>query len=321
MKKLAMILLAVLVIGPFVRIGTYAQAAEPMRKVSVYFISMQYTFNGQRLAPPSDQQGFIYHNHAYVPLRFISNALDKNVAWDNASSTVTVSVPSAVQQQQIQQVNAKRKVEAKDSSSVAAAAKISTSIQADFRPVHYRFDGRAVASSAAEPGFMYKDHLYVPLRFFSDAVGQAIHWDPATYSIQVNAKQSATDNSSSSDASQPNASAAGGSGSAATDITYDAIVKSYDTQIASLKNSAKAYFMKLAGEYLNAKDDATKQKIAVEAKAKLKQYDQQFATLMSSLKSKLTENGYSTSVVTQDEQQYQQEKAAAMKLMNSMISP
>ncbi|HEX9059672.1 MAG TPA: stalk domain-containing protein [Clostridia bacterium] len=58
--------------------------------IDVETVSLKYFFDGVEKAPPSDQQGFIYKGRTYVPLRFISEALDKNVSWEGKTSSIYI---------------------------------------------------------------------------------------------------------------------------------------------------------------------------------------------------------------------------------------
>lgn len=60
-------------------------------QIEVYFRSLKYMFDGVQKAPSANQgQGFIYNGTTYVPLRFVSEALGKEVSWDKQTSTIWV---------------------------------------------------------------------------------------------------------------------------------------------------------------------------------------------------------------------------------------
>ncbi|MCS7459729.1 peptidylprolyl isomerase [Paenibacillus doosanensis] len=60
-------------------------------QIEVYFQNLKYMFDGFEKKPAEDQgQGFIYNGTTYVPLRFVSEALGKDVQWDDETQTIWV---------------------------------------------------------------------------------------------------------------------------------------------------------------------------------------------------------------------------------------
>lgn len=71
--------------------GSWAVATEVGEKqISVFYNPLKYYFDGVEKAPPEDQQGFVYNNRTYVPLRFMSEALGKTVNYDPATFSIYV---------------------------------------------------------------------------------------------------------------------------------------------------------------------------------------------------------------------------------------
>jgi hypothetical protein len=58
-------------------------------------------------------------------------------------------------------------------------------IRVSYLPLKYMFDGVEKAPPADQQGFTYNGRTFVPLRFMGDALGKAIEYDPATYTIYV----------------------------------------------------------------------------------------------------------------------------------------
>lgn len=83
------IFLAGVIIGAFVFSSSLAQAWTGQLQVD--FIPLNYFFNGVQKYPPSDQQGFIYNERTYVPLRFIAEASGLSVDWDGNTNSIYVS--------------------------------------------------------------------------------------------------------------------------------------------------------------------------------------------------------------------------------------
>jgi hypothetical protein len=61
--------------------GGVSFAASSAQNISVYFQPLKYFFDGQ-LKTPQEGAGFIYNNVTYVPLRFVSESLGKEVHFD-----------------------------------------------------------------------------------------------------------------------------------------------------------------------------------------------------------------------------------------------
>ncbi|MFE5317244.1 peptidylprolyl isomerase [Paenibacillus sp. NPDC056579] len=69
--------------------GTVAYASGT--QIEVYFQNIKYMFDGFEKKPAEDQgQGFIYNGTTYVPLRFVSEALGKEVQWDGDTQTAWI---------------------------------------------------------------------------------------------------------------------------------------------------------------------------------------------------------------------------------------
>lgn len=68
----------------------------------------------------------------------------------------------------------------------------STSIDVNFQPLKYFFDGVEKKAPADQQGFMYKGTTYVPLRFVSEALGKKVGYDGKTSSIYVGKQKEGT---------------------------------------------------------------------------------------------------------------------------------
>lgn len=68
--------------------GTAAFATNST-SIEVFFRPLHYIFDGEAKAP-SDGAGFIYNGSTYVPLRFVSEALGKEVNFDNDTGTIWI---------------------------------------------------------------------------------------------------------------------------------------------------------------------------------------------------------------------------------------
>jgi NPCBM/NEW2 domain./Copper amine oxidase N-terminal domain. len=68
----------------------------------------------------------------------------------------------------------------------------STSIDVNFQPLKYFFDGVEKKAPADQQGFVYKGTTYVPLRFVSEALGKKVGYDGKTSSIYVGKQKEGT---------------------------------------------------------------------------------------------------------------------------------
>ncbi|RTE05450.1 lamin tail domain-containing protein [Paenibacillus whitsoniae] len=75
--------------------GATAAYAAGGTMIEVYFEKLKYIFDGTEKQPTADQgQGFIYKGTTYVPLRFVTESLGKEVGWNDAAKTITIGKPS-----------------------------------------------------------------------------------------------------------------------------------------------------------------------------------------------------------------------------------
>ncbi len=71
-------------------LNAFAFADDGSSSIKVYFKSLKYVFHGVEKEPGENQKGFVYQDVTYVPLRFVSEALGKKVAWDDQTNTIIV---------------------------------------------------------------------------------------------------------------------------------------------------------------------------------------------------------------------------------------
>ncbi|MFC4810141.1 stalk domain-containing protein [Paenibacillus sp. GCM10023250] len=72
-------------------LGSTTVYATDSTRIEVYFKKLKYVFNGIEKVPNSAGEGFIYQGTTYVPLRFVSESLDKEVSWNPGTGTIRVS--------------------------------------------------------------------------------------------------------------------------------------------------------------------------------------------------------------------------------------
>lgn len=79
--------------------STMAMSAEKItsKNLKVFFRNIKINVNN-KIYNPSTTEPFIYNDRVYVPIRMVSEALGKNVEWDNANSTVIINDGAELQQ-------------------------------------------------------------------------------------------------------------------------------------------------------------------------------------------------------------------------------
>jgi hypothetical protein len=330
MKVKKMILLATLTaaIGLSSSIASAEQTPVP---VDLYYVSMHFTFDGKEYAPASSQKGFIYEGSSYVPLRFVSYALNKAVDWDQTTYTVTVRDPKQNEQVSIDEY--KLNAQVRNNGDLKGPDVIEpTQVEAYFEHVNYVFDGKESAPPEDKPGIIMDGSLYVPIRFYSESVGREISWDQATYTVSANTKGNDSNAGKSQDTKTSEASGGkagtgtnvpatggtgnpvpGGGGTPLGPVTYDSIKAEADSQISALQSEASQYFYTLLYNYGQepSQDATTKARYKAQGEAALAGYDSRFDAIMSNLSAKLTAGGYDTSIVQTYYSQYEDAKAIA----------
>jgi hypothetical protein len=68
----------------------FSSVAYAATKIEVTFLPLKYYFDGIQKLAPEDQQGFVYKGTTYVPLRFVSEALEKEVGYEGKTKSVYV---------------------------------------------------------------------------------------------------------------------------------------------------------------------------------------------------------------------------------------
>lgn len=66
--------------------------------IPVYFEQVEYVFDGEKKQPPQDLPGLIYQDSLYVPMRFMSESIGKEINWDPETYTVTASTAGMVEE-------------------------------------------------------------------------------------------------------------------------------------------------------------------------------------------------------------------------------
>jgi len=90
MKKIVLIILAVALFLTSVGI---ILASSGNKTITITYRNISIYINGTKKVP--DDEPFIYNSSTYVPLRFVSEALDKEVKWDGTTNRIDINDKSA----------------------------------------------------------------------------------------------------------------------------------------------------------------------------------------------------------------------------------
>lgn len=266
--------------------------------VKVQSMNVKMIFDGVSIQPPVGQYVFMYNNTTYVPLRFMSYALQKSVAWDAKNIKVTIAEPSSSELVVIKEylMNATNG----NSASVVSKNLVLNQVKAS-----YVFNGGTKVLPTGQSSFILNGSLYVPLRFLSESVGHNISWDQKTKTITAASKayqeQGGTKDTSPVVTSAPtDSTGAVGAGSAGTGkVSYESITSETEAKLTALKDQSQSTLMSIALEYLGAKDEASKKSIKAKGVQQLSAFTASFNSIVADAEQKLNNNDYPTDVINQ----------------------
>ncbi|MEK4060368.1 MULTISPECIES: stalk domain-containing protein [Paenibacillus] len=271
--------------------------------IKVQNINVKTIFDGISMVPPSGQLVFIHNNTTYVPLRFMSYALQKSVAWDAKNLKVTVNEPSSSELVVIKEylMNVTNNKDTFVSKSVTLS-----DVKANFV-----FNGKAKTLPKSQSSYLVNGTLYVPLRFLSESVGNEISWDQKTMTITAKSKdyvehikeeQMNGGNTAGNIGPEPSPTASSsptGGSSATGKVSYEEITSATESKLNSLKSQSKSTLFNTAMEYLAAQDDASKASVIAKGKQQLASFTSSFNSIVSDAEQQLKANGYSTDIINQ----------------------
>ncbi|MEC0132123.1 MULTISPECIES: copper amine oxidase N-terminal domain-containing protein [Paenibacillus] len=278
--------------------------------IKVQSMNVNLIFDGVSIHPPAGQYVFMYNNTTYVPLRFMSYALQKSVAWDAKNVKVTVAEPSSSELVVIKEYL----MNATNGNNTSAAAK---NIVLNQVKASYVFNDATKALPTGQSSFILNGSLYVPLRFLSESVGHNISWDQKTKTITAASKayQEQTTNGSTNNGKDPSPVAtpaptdttgATGGGSAGTGkISYETITSDTEAKLTALKNQSQSTLMSIAFEYVGATDEASKKSIKAKGVQQLASFTASFNSIVTDAEQKLNSNGYSTEIISQYKSEFE----------------
>lgn len=302
-----------------------ASAAADSDSIKVQSMNVKMVFDGVSMQPPTGQHVFIYNNTTYVPIRFVSYALQKSVSWDVKNLKVTVAEPSSSELVVIKEY-------LMNTGNVDNATAATKNIVLSKVKASYVFNGSSKAVPSGQASYMLNGSLYVPLRFLSESVGNTITWDQKTKTItaasagyeEQSGSSSGTNSTGGTGTSAtatpaPTSGATAGGGSAGTGtLTYDQITSATEAKLTALRSQSTSTLMSLALEYVSATDDASKASIMANGKQQLASFTGSFNSIIADAESQLTANGYSTDIISQYRATFEAELQKGMALAEGM---
>ncbi|WP_339169485.1 copper amine oxidase N-terminal domain-containing protein [Paenibacillus sp. FSL H7-0943] len=293
--------------------------------IKVQSMNVNLIFDGVSIQPPEGQYVFMYNNTTYVPLRFMSYALQKSVAWDAKNIKVTVAEPSSSELVVIKEYL----MNATNGNSSSAAAK---NIVLNQVKASYVFNSATKALPTGQSSFILNGSLYVPLRFLSESVGHNISWDQKTKTITAASKayqEQTTNGSTNNDnvkdpspvatpAPTDTTGAPGGSSAGTGKVSYETITSDTEAKLTALKNQSQSTLMSIAFEYVGATDEASKKSIKAKGVQQLASFTASFNSIVADAEQKLNSNGYSTEIINQYRATFETELDSGKKIAEAM---
>jgi hypothetical protein len=333
-KWLMLVLTVIVSVGFFLPSGGILQAAKKdsaIVPIQVNRVPLNFIVNGQLYLTPNEQEGFVFNNNTYVPLRFAAYTFGQDVRWDADTYTVTIGNPTQVQQEIISNYNTQNRRELSEKVPSGTNKGKAVKLDVSMKPVKYIFSNEEKIPSSDRPGIMYQGTLYVPFRFFSESLGIKLDYDGKTRSItalvekvdEKGANQTASNGTIGNVTPVIEVPTVGGSAGSSPIITvpapkksYDSIVNETNTSLTRLKASCRNKLAAVYLVYVNATTEEAKLSAIQSGYSIVASCDSEFLSLMSSFTRQMTDNGYEyTAAVESYSKAYDQEKETAIKAL------
>ncbi|WP_151736553.1 stalk domain-containing protein [Paenibacillus tengchongensis] len=293
-------------------------AAPVANNVKVQTMNVKMIFDGVSIQPPAGQYTFIYNSSTYVPLRFMSYALQKSVSWDAKNIRATVSKPNSSELVIIKEYLMNLGDSASSGNKNIVLNKVNAS---------YIFEEASKNLPTGQSSFIVNGTLYVPLRFFAESVGHSIGWDQKTKTItaksasyqETNSTNSgSTNNNTSSGTSTTPSKGSSGDGSAIAIPTYEQITSSTEAKLTALQSQSTSTLMELAIQYLSTTDEATKSSLLAQGKKQLSSFTASFNSIVADAEQQLTKYGYPTAIIGEYRATFEAELQKGMEIAEGM---
>ena len=331
-----------------------AAASTKTDNIPVTVLPVHYQFNGVEYAPSKEQHSFLYNNSVYVPLRFVANSLNKTVRWDAATKTVTVREPNASEQLLIEEYKLNAAVRNTGQVAKTDVKDAVKKLTVNVAQITYIFDGKTVKPKAELPGLITKGTVYVPVRFFSEALGNEVKWEKKTNTVFANTpehsknqdqkdestkpadksnqlstgttkeEQKGNNGGQSGNVTAPNNPSTPSNPSNPSDLitptkTYDSIVNDAEKKLYSLQSKAESSLLEIAKKYINEKDSTEKERLKNEGINEFDSFKNQFESIINETQQQLSSNGYNTNIINSYQKEFDRQVELGKKILDGML--
>ncbi|MGN7455601.1 copper amine oxidase N-terminal domain-containing protein [Paenibacillus pasadenensis] len=304
-----------------------AQAAAS--QATTQSVAFETIFDGRTLEMPHGQYLFSHQGTSYVPIRYIAYGLLQSVQWNASTATVSVSKPTDKELVVLREyfLNA---IGASGTPASIGNQKLT------IKPakVSFVFYGAKKQLPAGQTAYMLNNSLYVPIRFMSESTGMNVKWDSSSKRITITSpasvqpKEPEPGNPASENAAGSDNSGAGGNTSGVAQgggivipsvPTYEDVKFRADAKLQTLYMNAKTTFLKLGQQYVDTSDKSKRAALKKQGEDSLTSFTSQFDSLVSQVEAELTKYGYSTSIIQEYRQKFNEELNAGKELMSDML--
>lgn len=312
-NRLLLMSLVVMLLVSIVPAGAWAASTPAPKTISIKTQPINLFFDGQELKLPEGQYSFIYQGRTYVPIRYMSYALQKTVGWDADKFMVSINDPK---EQELAELKKQLLLVTSGDKKAQPAQTLA------MKPVEAKlvFNGKEKTLPKGQTLFIYKGSIYVPLRFLSESVGSEITWDDKTRTVK--SESAAYREQNGEEPSTPGQDgggvAPGEPGGEVPKQTYEQITANAASRLETLKSSCKNELIDLAMKYFDATDEDGKTKIKTQISQKVDSCTAQFEAILSDVTATLEANDYSTAIIAEYREAFEAEIEAGKKIIGNM---
>ncbi|REK69282.1 copper amine oxidase N-terminal domain-containing protein [Paenibacillus paeoniae] len=315
-NRLLLVSLVVMLLVSIAPAGVWAANTPAPKTIAIKTQPINLIFDGQDLKLPEGQYSFIYQGRTYVPIRYMSYALQKTVGWDAEKFMVSINEPNAQELAELK----------KQLLLVTTGDKKAQSVQTlAMKPVEAKliFNGKDKALPKGQTLFIYKGSIYVPLRFLSESVGSEITWDDKTRTVKSESAAYREQNGSGSEKPSNPGQDGGGIAPEVPGVevpkqSYEQITANAKSRLETLQNSCTNELIDIAVKYFDAKDDAGKAKVKTQILQKVDSCTVKFEAIISDVTVKLEANDFSTAIIAEYRAAFEAEIEAGKKIVEKM---